>query len=123
MKQMKIGSYSFACWFAFLCGVSSAVAQNSQNVYNINTALDVTNLEFMTIGTGFSLQNESGAHNGTAIVSNPTGNNRNATLRLKIEGPLRGSFRWKVSSEQSFDERSGKYRTCSEHCAISCLQN
>ena len=74
----------------------------AQNV--LNTALDVNNLDFVNLGTYFSLDNEAGAEGGTALASNPTGNNGKATLRLKIEGPLSGTFNWKVSSEEQFDK-------------------
>ena len=87
-------------WLAAL--LCMALPTQAQTVYN--TALDVNNLDFVNLGTYFSLDNEAGAEGGTALASNPTGNNGKATLRLKIEGPLSGTFNWKVSSEEQFDK-------------------
>ena len=59
---------------------------------------------FDNFGTGFSLDDETGSVGGTSVVSNPTNHGRSAGFSFEIEGPLSGSFRWKVSSERAYDE-------------------
>ena len=70
----------------------------------INGALDTNNLVFDNFGMGFSLDDETGSVGGTSVVSNPTNHGRSAGFSFEIEGPLSGSFRWKVSSERAYDE-------------------
>ena len=86
----------------FVLSLPSLQAQSTTDW--INGALDTNNLVFDNFGTGFSLDDETGSVGGTSVVSNPTNHGRSAGFSFEIEGPLSGSFRWKVSSERAYDE-------------------
>ncbi|HBP57138.1 MAG TPA: hypothetical protein DD687_14490, partial [Verrucomicrobiales bacterium] len=79
-----------------------ATPLKAQTAYN--TALDIKNLEFKSLGADFSTVSEEEAIGGSALASNPTADNGKTALSLTVNGPLNGSFRWKVSSEYLFDK-------------------
>ena len=94
--------YRTLLFFSSFLALSSLHAQTTTDW--INGALDTNNLVFDNFGTGFSLDDETGSVGGTSVVSNPTNHGRSAGFSFEIEGPLSGSFRWKVSSERAYDE-------------------
>lgn len=79
--------------------VSLMRAQTSQNV---NTALDTTGLEFEADGNWES-QSAVTVDDVDALSSTSIGDAEAAEVYLSIEGPIKGSFWWKVSSEEDFD--------------------
>mgnify|MGYP006879403492 FL=1 len=79
-----------------------ATPLKAQTAYN--AALDIKNLEFKSLGADFSTVSEEEAIGGSALASNPTADNGKTALSLTVNGPLNGSFRWKVSSEYLFDK-------------------
>ncbi len=69
---------------------------------SFDTALDTSNAGWQSNG-GWELQQAVTADGVDALASVGLTDNSAAELTLTLEGPLTGSFRWKVSSEQDFD--------------------
>lgn len=68
----------------------------------IDVALETDNAEWESNG-GWELQQTESADGVDALESVPLNDNESAVLALTLEGPLTGSFWWKVSSEEEFD--------------------
>jgi hypothetical protein len=68
----------------------------------VNTALDTSGLEFEADGNWAS-QSAVTADGVDALASTSIGNTESAEVYLAVEGPVSGSFWWKVSSEEGFD--------------------
>ncbi len=68
----------------------------------IDTALETPNLDWQSNGL-WTLQTDVAADNEDALASGPLADEEAAILALTLEGPLTGSFWWKVSSEADFD--------------------
>lgn len=86
----------------FIAALISACTLQAQSPDIVNAALDTTGFEFESDGNWES-QSAVTVDGVDALASVSLGDAEAAEIYLSVEGPVSGSFWWKVSSEEGFD--------------------
>jgi alpha-tubulin suppressor-like RCC1 family protein len=85
-------------------GVTASRATEVTVDLSLATALDATNLNWLTLGSAPWFGQTNVNHDGAnAVQSGAIGNNQSSTLQTILAGPVPVSFWWKVSSEAFFN--------------------